>query len=48
MCGDSIAFRNDGVTMVTGSYRQADALEVWDMRMFKRTKVIPWEGNGHD
>ena len=46
ICGDSIAFKNDGYTMVTGSYRQDDALEVWDMRMFRKTRVIPWEGSG--
>jgi len=32
--------------MVTGSYRMNDVIEVWDMRMFKKTKVIPWEGTG--
>jgi COMPASS component SWD3 len=46
ICGDSIAFRNDGVTMVTGSYRMDECLEVWDMRMFRRTRVIAWEGSG--
>lgn len=25
-----------------------DCIEVWDMRMFKRTKVIPWEGTGSE
>jgi len=32
--------------MVTGSYRMNDCIEVWDMRMFRKTKVIPWEGTG--
>ena len=41
-----MVFRNDGREMVTGSYRQDDCIEVWDLRMFKRMRVIPWEGQG--
>lgn len=32
--------------MITGSYRLDQPLEVWDLRMFKRSKVIDWEGTG--
>ena len=32
VCGDAIDFRNDGFTMMTGSYRQDNALELWDLR----------------
>ncbi len=32
--------------MVTGSYRLEDSIEVWDLRMFKRSRLIPWEGSG--
>lgn len=32
--------------MVTGSYRMDEAIEVWDMRMFRKTRTIPWEGSG--
>jgi hypothetical protein len=46
ICGDCIDIRNDGVTMLTGSYRIEDCIEVYDLRMFKRTRVIPWEGSG--
>ena len=48
ICGDSIAFRNDGVTMVTGSYRWKDCIEVWDLRMMARTRVIDWDGTGYE
>ena len=48
VCGDSIAFRSDGYTMVTGSYRMENCIEVWDLRMFKRTQVIDWAGTGSD
>jgi len=33
--------------MLTGSYRIDDCLEVYDLRMFKRSRVIPWEGSGN-
>jgi len=32
--------------MVCGSYRGEDALEVYDLRMMKRSRVIPWMGTG--
>lgn len=32
--------------MVTGSYRIDDCIEVYDLRMYKRSRVIPWEGTG--
>ncbi len=46
ICGDCIDFTNDGSTMVTGSYRVDDCIEAWDLRMYKRSRVIPWEGLG--
>ena len=46
ICGDSIEFKRDGYTMVAGSYRGEDALEVYDMRMMKRSRVIAWQGSG--
>lgn len=29
---------------MTGSYRQEDVLELWDIRTFKKTRVINWDG----
>lgn len=46
ICGETLSFRNDGYTMVSGSYRMHDAIEVWDLRKLARTKVIDWEGTG--
>lgn len=40
ICGETIDFRRDGYTMVTGSYRTENCIEVWDLRMFKRTRVF--------
>lgn len=47
ICGECIEIRKDGYTMMTGSYRMDDVIEVWDLRMNRRTRVIPWEGSGH-
>jgi len=46
ICGDCIEIRSDGHTMVAGSYRAEDCIEVYDLRMYKRTRMIPWEGSG--
>lgn len=32
--------------MITGSFRTENCLEIWDLRMWGRSKVIPWEGSG--
>lgn len=47
ICGDCIEIRSDGHTMVTGSYRTEDCIEVYDLRMYKRSRTIPWEGSGN-
>jgi COMPASS component SWD3 len=44
VCGDAIDFKDDGVTFLTGSYRQEDCLELWDIRTMKKTRVIDWNG----
>jgi WD40 repeat protein len=47
ICGDCMDIRSDGYTLLTGSYRQDDAIEVYDLRMRRRTRVIAWEGSGN-
>lgn len=44
ICGDAIDFHNDGNTILSGSYRQEDVLELWDIRTLKRSRVIDWDG----
>ena len=44
ICGDAIDFRDDGFTMLTGSYRQESCLELWDLRMGKKFREIIWDG----
>ena len=44
VCGDAIDFKNDGTTLLTGSYRQTDVLELWDLRNFKKFKTYHWDG----
>ena len=44
ICGDAIDFKDDGNTMQTGSYRQDDVIELWDLRTFKKFRDIAWDG----
>lgn len=44
MCGDAIDFKDDGFTMLTGSYRQESVLELWDLRTMKKFRDIDWDG----
>ena len=44
ICGDAIDFKNDGHTLLTGSYRQNDVLELWDLRNFKKSRTYAWDG----
>lgn len=44
ICGDAIDLRDDGQTLLTGSYRQEDVLELWDMRTLKKFRTIDWDG----
>jgi hypothetical protein len=44
VCGKAIDFHNDGHTLLTGSYRQEDVLELWDMRVNKKFRDIRWDG----
>lgn len=44
ICGDAIDFKNDGHTLLTGSYRQEEVLELWDLRKNKKFREIEWDG----
>lgn len=44
VCGDTIDFHKDGNTFLTGSYRQDNVLELFDIRNFKRKRIIDWDG----
>lgn len=41
ICGDSLDYKNG--TILTGSWRNEDQLELWDLKMMKRIGVIAWE-----
>ena len=47
ICGDCMEMRDDGHSLITGSYRIDDAIEVYDLRIKKRVRVIAWEGSGN-
>ena len=44
ICGEAIDFRNDGNTLLTGSYRPENALELWDIRKLQKFRDIIWDG----
>jgi hypothetical protein len=44
VCGDALDFRNDGVTLLTGSYRNDDALQLFDLRTLKCMRTYEWDG----
>ena len=47
ICGcDAIDFRNDGNTLLVGSYRQDDALQLYDMRKYECVRSYNWDGTG--
>jgi COMPASS component SWD3 len=46
VCGDAIDFKNDGFTMMTGSYRMENALELWDLRNGMKYRDVNWNGPG--
>jgi len=46
VCGDALDISADGRTFLTGSWREKDALELWDFRSEKRLEAIPWRTAG--
>ena len=46
ICGETLDFKNDGFTLLTGSYRMDDVIELWDLRKFEKFRVINWNGPG--
>lgn len=45
VCGETLAFHSDGVSLVAGSYRNDDCLEVYDLRKMDRGSVISFDTN---
>ena len=44
ICGDGIDFHKNGHTLLTGSYRMDDCIELWDLRVNKKFRDIEWNG----
>merc|ERR1712098_286686 len=42
VCGDGLDFTPDGKTILTGSYRGKDALQLWDAGSAQLVKTIQW------
>lgn len=45
ICGEAVDIRQDGNTILTGSYRQKNPLELWDIRRLEKFKDIDWYAN---
>jgi WD40 repeat protein len=48
ICGDAIDFKEDGNTILTGSYRDENCLELFDIRTFKKIRGINWNGENDE
>merc|ERR1712232_239893 len=46
VCGDSLDVFPDGRQLLTGSWREEEALEIWDFRTEKRVQALPWRSYG--
>jgi len=46
VCGDALDISADGQTLLTGSWREQDALELWDFRMGQRLEALRWRASG--
>ena len=46
VCGGALDITADGSTVLTGSWRAEDQLELWDFSSGKRLEVIPWRRAG--
>ena len=44
ICGDALDFRHDGYTLLAGSYRNDDALQLFDLRAMKCVRTYEWDG----
>lgn len=44
ICGDSLDFRHDGYTLLAGSYRQDEALQLFDLRKGECVRTYDWDG----
>ena len=44
ICGDGIDFHKNSYTLLTGSYRMDNAIELWDLRVNKKYRDIVWDG----
>eukprot|EP00927_Polykrikos_kofoidii_P020743 TRINITY_DN19883_c0_g1_i1.p1 TRINITY_DN19883_c0_g1~~TRINITY_DN19883_c0_g1_i1.p1 ORF type:complete len:351 (+),score=47.34 TRINITY_DN19883_c0_g1_i1:136-1188(+) len=42
ICGDALDVSVDGRTLLTGSWRSEDSLELWDLRTCCRLEALPW------
>mmetsp|Transcript_113046 Transcript_113046/g.200401 ORF Transcript_113046/g.200401 Transcript_113046/m.200401 type:complete len:347 (-) Transcript_113046:87-1127(-) len=46
VCGGALDISSDGSTLLTGSWRPEDQLELWDFGTGRRQQAIPWRPGG--
>lgn len=46
VCGDALDIAANGWTLLTGSWRSEDPLELWDLRTSGRLEALPWRAAG--
>lgn len=46
ICGDALDISSDGKQILTGSWRDKDPLELWDVGQAERIEVLPWRSEG--
>mmetsp|Transcript_100408 Transcript_100408/g.199249 ORF Transcript_100408/g.199249 Transcript_100408/m.199249 type:complete len:358 (-) Transcript_100408:114-1187(-) len=46
LCGDALDISADGRVLLTGSWREEEPLELWDLAMARRLQAIPWRAEG--
>jgi len=46
LCGDALDISADGRVLLTGSWREQDQLELWDLATGGRLQAIPWRAEG--
>jgi len=46
ICGDALDLSRDGKRLLTGSWRDKDPIEIWDVGQGERLEALPWRSQG--
>eukprot|EP00931_Biecheleriopsis_adriatica_P117271 TRINITY_DN92803_c0_g1_i1.p1 TRINITY_DN92803_c0_g1~~TRINITY_DN92803_c0_g1_i1.p1 ORF type:complete len:361 (+),score=63.88 TRINITY_DN92803_c0_g1_i1:35-1084(+) len=48
ICGDALDLSSDGKRLLTGSWRDKEPLEIWDVGQGERIEALPWRKSGSE